>query len=204
VETEFHDFLKLASMKSMQFIVNTAVDPHFCALFDSDNTLIEQKKWDQRNTDGQQIYDFLKKHDIANINLNLIGGLTGPGGFSSLRIASTVLNSLSFAKKIDIHSIRVDHWLRDWIGHSDFILNSFGKSVWEAKGAELSRIDIDEAVAQYGENPMYVDLLPVEKKSLFKEQIKPEGSLVESLFQALKKQSPQPQFLPDYEVPPVN
>lgn len=91
----------------MLFVLNTSVDPHFCALFDEDHNLIDQVSWEDRKQDGSQVFEFLQKHPE---NITFIGGISGPGGFSSLRAAAGILNALSFKYQLPIHQVREDQW----------------------------------------------------------------------------------------------
>ena len=89
----------------MLFVLNTSLDPHFCALFDKDQNLIDQVSWEDRKQDGRSVFEFLEKHPEK---LSFIGGISGPGGFSSLRAASSILQALALKYDLPIHQIRAD------------------------------------------------------------------------------------------------
>ena len=205
----------------MKFIINASVDPHFCALFDAQNNLVDKIEWTTRKTDGKNIFDFLQKHNISKLNLSLIGGISGPGGFSSLRVTASILNVISLAKNIPIHQVRADIWVSEILksnnhASENLLLNSFSDGVFSIlktnhepqttnhNSQELIRMTIQEAAKKFKSTPLFVDFLPAEKKELIKEQIK--LSLEDSekiLLEVLEKSESQKTFIPDYEFPPV-
>ncbi len=197
----------------MKFILNTSADPHFCALFDAQNNLIEQKSWTIKRRDGAEVFDFLKKHDIKNLDFSLIGGISGPGGFSSLRVGAGILNAISFAKNIPVSQIRADVWISRFLERrgenpSNFLLNSFSDGVFYCAGEttpfRLQRITIDEAAKKFKNNKMFVGLLPVEKKNKFLKRIDiPFEDSAKILLEVLDEAEPRKMFMPDYEFPAV-
>jgi hypothetical protein len=184
----------------VKFILNTAIDPHFCALFDEANNLVERKTWENRKMDGKEMFDFLTKQTAS---ITFCGGVTGPGGFSSLRAGGGVLNALSVANNIPVHQVRADVWVREIIGSEDFLLNSFSDGVFYLENGKLVRITIDEASEQF-EQPMFVGLLPPEKQEKMARTVEHAFENSEQvLLEVLEKSEPQEQFHADYEFPPV-
>ena len=203
----------------MHFILNTAIDPHFCALFSEAGDLIEVKSWDVHRRDGQEVYDFMARHNFSNQSISFIGAVTGPGGFSSLRVSSTVMQALSLKFGIPIRQIRADAWARDLFGHEHFILNSFGDTVWLNKCAnekireyannvkdDLARLPA-KTIAEFFENESVATFfLPAEKAEHFinrSEQTYSDQQLAQSLLTNLQAQQPVKQFVPDYHFAPV-
>lgn len=183
----------------MKFILNTAIDPHFCAIFDESDKLLEMRTWVDRRQDGVEVWDFLQKYDVTQIDW--CGGIAGPGGFSSLRAAAGVLNVISFAQKIPVHTVRADAVLQEVLGEVPFVLNSFGDAVW-LPGDELQRVALGEVC----EKKYWVGALPETKAAAFKNQTDVPGwqeKMPEALFIALQKTEPQDTFHADYEFPPV-
>ena len=188
----------------MKFILNTAVDPHFCALFDSAGKLIECHKWTNRRRDGAETFDFLESHKAEDLKINFCGGVAGPGGFSSLRAGAGILNALAFAKKIPVHQVRADRWIAEFLGSKDFVLNSFGDGVWVLESGELIRMPVGGAAEKFSDTPIFVGLLPPEKRGKFKKTLDVSLERAEKvLLEVLEKTQPQEIFHPDYEFPPV-
>ncbi len=184
----------------MKFILNTAVDPHFCALFDEANNLIERRDWTNRKLDGKELFSFLKTHEGP---LTFCGGITGPGGFSSLRAGGGVLNAISVAHNIPVHQVRADRWIAEVIGSENFLMNSFSDGVFCRDNNELVRITIDEAREKL-KQPMFVRLLPPEKQSkIVRTFDHPFTNSEQVLLKVLQESEPQEQFHADYEFPPV-
>ena len=184
----------------MKFILNTSVDPHFCALFDEANNLIERQTWENRKLDGQEMFDFLKNHEGK---ITFCGGVTGPGGFSSLRAGGGVLNAVSVAHNIPVHQVRADKWIEQLLESRDFLLNSFSDGVFYQENDELVRITIDKAGDKF-DQPMFVGLLPAEKQEKISKTFNHslEGS-EQVLLKVLKESESQEQFHADYEFPAV-
>ncbi len=193
----------------MKFILNVAVDPHFCAFFDDNDRLIEKHEWMVNRRDGAEVFDFLERNNVSKQDITFIGGVSGPGGFSSLRAGAGILNSLSFAKDLPIHQVRADVWVAEFLQlkeeNSDhFLLNSFSDGVFYLEKGKLQRIKIDEAVTKFENQKMFVFLLPSEKRDRFPQKINLSFENSEKvLLEVLKKQKPKKTFIPDYEFPPV-
>ena len=184
----------------MKFILNTAVDPHFCALFDEGDHLIERRDWVNRKLDGSEMFDFLKKHEGE---ITFCGGVTGPGGFSSLRAGGGILNAISVAHYIPVHQIRADKWIEQVIDSQDFLLNSFSDGVFYLDKDNLERITIDEAVTKFNK-PMFAGLLPPEKQEKMTKTFNHSFENSEQvLLKVLQEGKPQEQFHADYEFPAV-
>jgi len=185
---------------NVKFILNTAVDPHFCVLFDEADNLIEKKNWENRKLDGSEMFEFLQKHEAE---ITFCGGITGPGGFSSLRAGGGILNAISVAHAIPVHQVRADTWIEKIIGSEDFLLNSFSDGVFFVDGEDLERITIDEAIVKF-EQPMFVGLLPPEKQEKIEKTFDHSFENSEQvLLEVLKESTPQEQFHADYEFPAV-
>ena len=191
----------------MKFILNTAVDPHFCALFSETGERIDYLEWNDRRLDGEELWKFLDEKKTAD--LTFIGGVSGPGGFSSLRAGAGVLNSLAFALQTPVHAVRADKWqaalLKEQFNEEvNVALNSFGDAVWLQDGAELTRHQVEEAGVKLATEKVCVSWLDDKKKEAF-----PNGVEVkmkkgpEVLLAQLEKVDPNRQFAAEYEVPPV-
>jgi len=183
----------------MKFVLNTAIDPHFCAIFSEENELVDKLVWTERPKDGEKIYKFLAKQNPAKISF--CGGIAGPGGFASLRASAGVLTSISIANNIPIHQISAEKFIADILGHENFLLNSFGRAVWTTSNGKISRELLDDLDL---DKEWFIALLPDNKKELFSRELRPSlGNIESDLLDRLLKQSPQKVFIPHYEVPPV-
>ncbi len=183
----------------MKFILNTVLDPHFCAVFSEKNILIDKIQWVERSQGGKIIYDFLNKFDSAKFSF--CGGLSGPGGFASLRLTANVLTSLSLVNNIDINQLSAGDFLFNVLKHENFLLNSFGQGVWIYKKGKISR----KLLKDVNKNKdLVVQFLPLNKQKLFSSKIPfsvidIEKKLLDNLLKTQAKES----FVPHYEIPPV-
>ncbi len=188
----------------MKFIVNTALDPHFCVLFDEGQTLVERHTWTERKQDGKEIFDFLSKHNMAERTLSLVGGISGPGGFSSLRAGAGIINSIAVAKDLPTYQIRADKWVSALVGSDDFLLNSFSDGVFYRENNDLIRVTVEEAAQKFSNKEIFVGFLPPEKQAFFSRQLNISLENQEHiLLELLSQQTPQKVFISDYEFPPV-
>ena len=192
----------------MQFVLNTSFDPHFCALFDDNNDLIAQSHWAVPRHDGQQIWEFLAQHLAPNDKLNFVGGVSGPGSFSSLRTAGAVLNALAFKYQLPIHQARADAVIIDYLKQEgreseNFLLNSFSQRVFWPQKKQLQVLELP-AAASLVPTPVITAWLPAAKAEHFTSapDIAPLGPR-QTLLNTLKNSSVHENFIPDYEYPPV-
>lgn len=194
----------------MKFVINTAIDPHFCAIFDDRDKLVKKKTWDFRPKDGVEVFEFLKKWKLAEMNLSFLGGVSGPGGFSSLRTAAGILNALGYAKKLPVHKVRADKLIAAFLSKvdekcaNDFVLNSFSDGVFCSKpDGSLVRVNVEDAAAQFEDRPVFVSLLPDDKQRYFKKKLKIESELQQDLtsvlLEVLKVTPAEDVFVPEYE-----
>jgi hypothetical protein len=183
----------------MKLVLNTAIDPHFCAIFSEENVLVNKIFWTERVQDGKNIYEFIKRINPAKFSF--CGGISGPGGFASLRATAGVLTSISIASNIPIHQISAEKFIANILGHEDFLLNSFGNAVWKIKNGEISRDSIENINL---EKEWFVDFLPSKKRGIFPKKIRFSLDEIEKkLLENLLRGVPQNTFIPHYEVAPV-
>ncbi len=201
----------------MQFILNVALDPHFCAIFDESGKLVASHTWEIRQRDGEEVWEWVEKKIPQELSdkITFVGGITGPGGFTSLRVGAGIINAMASAHQISVHQVRADKYVEALMGESKggtiFLLNSFSDGVYYPQNGELIREDIESAGKRFQGQSLGLDFLPEAKQEKLIEtfQIKNKAlrlSLEEKmtvLFQTLKAQPEQKLFLPDYEFPPV-
>ena len=193
----------------MQFILNMSFAPHFCALFDAENALIEKIVWEDFKKGGEEVWEFLDRHKIYEQNLTFIGGVSGPGGFSSLRAGGAILNALSLKFGIPIHQTRADNVLAQFLEthnypSSDFLLNSFSGGVFWLEKDRLVRGEIDALPSKITAQPQFVGCLPEEKQKKVPQTIDLSFEGIEATTLAvLQKSTAQKIFVPDYEYPAV-
>lgn len=208
----------------MHFIINTAVGNHFCALFDTEKNLVATHQWEINRRDGMEVFAFLESQTIYQKKITFIGGVTGPGGFTSLRVSSSILNALSFKYDLPIHQISAPEWVQDFLGHNRFVLNSFSDTVWvqskkcevgspesgvisrtSMTDLELKRIPVTEAAELFADQDVLAHFLPEPKKHHFSQLIDiKSGELPKRLLEALLKTEPKNYFKAFYNVSPVN
>ncbi len=190
----------------MKFVLNTSFDPHFCALFDAQDTLIAQSNWVISREDGQNVWDFLKMHLPPETKVSFIGGISGPGSFSSLRAGGAILNALAFKFNLPIHQARADQVIIDFLENENlegkaFLLNSFSDRVFTLENKHFVPQDftsLDPSI------PFITTWLPANKATHFTNPISidPLGPL-HTILATLQKTAPQKGFVPDYEYPAV-
>jgi tRNA A37 threonylcarbamoyladenosine modification protein TsaB len=203
----------------VKFIINTSFDPQFCAL--SIDNQWQTCFFSSKKKAGQETWEFLRDKNLEKLKLSFIGGVTGPGGFSSLRAASGILESLSLFYKLPIHQISTGEITQELLiknNHpkDNFILNSFGSGVFVSESfnnlnnnftKNLIRLEnLDEAKLIFRENLVFTDFLPEKKAQEFKNKITINWreNLAEFLYEILNKKTAQTNFLPNYECPPVS
>lgn len=191
----------------MKFVLNTSFDPHFCALFNKKSQLLFATHWHTPKEDGQRIWDFLNTHLNPAQSLNFIGGVSGPGSFSSLRTGGVILNALAFRFEILLHQARADRVILDFLNSQNinvpFLLNSFSDRVFQLENQNLKATDINHL--ELNKNQTIITAwLPSQKAERFKNciTVDPLGPL-ETLLKTLEKTTPQNLFIPDYEYPAV-
>lgn len=128
----------------MIFLLNTSFDPHWCALFDEKGTLLASRVWEDRKTGVACVTSFVEEHRALFEDLRWCGGVSGPGGFSSLRAASVLLNTLAWKYSIPVVSATAFEIGRHYLGAGSFVLNSFGQSLFVChEGLEYQRVSSD-------------------------------------------------------------
>ncbi len=188
----------------MKFVLNTSIDPHFCFLAEDSGEIVDLCVWENRRRDGKEIFAFLEKHADVKEKIDFLGGVSGPGGFSSLRAGAGVLNALSITQKVQTHSIRADQWVAGLLD-TPFVLNSFGDGVFVPKNGKLERVLLADASGLLKMESIYVGLLPEEKQVRFFSPDQREIDLtskdsLQTLLILLEKENAQDLFVPTYEV----
>lgn len=194
----------------MKLIVNTATLPHFCELRDRKNILVAQEEWDTRRMDARVIADFMRQQGIAGKELVFLGGVAGPGGFTSLRVGTTVLNTLAVTRALPVYGVGLDAWGRAALTRANMpdipvLMNSYGDGFCiRAQDYSLQRITCEEALLTYERAPILLNFIPEEKRDPFIQGVLlEEKTLRESLLPALENTNPLPSLTPEYESPPV-
>lgn len=175
--------------------------PHFAVLFDAENTEIARLEWDDFRAGSQYVWDFLDRYKVGTeTTLSFVGGVAGPGGFSTLRVSGAIINALAFRFGLPVYQVRADIIARALIGGDGFLLNSFGDGVFVPERGELSRVAVTQIKS---DRPLFIDWLPPDKQVHFVPAII-EADIVKTTLEVLEKVEPRPVFLPDYEFPAVN
>lgn len=190
----------------MKFVLNTSFDPHFCALFDAQDTLIAESNWVIPREDGQKVWDFLKTHLTPETKISFIGGISGPGSFSSLRAGGAILNALAFKFDLPIHQARADQVIMDFLKSKKlesqaFLLNSFTDRVFTIEDKNLVPQNF---ITLKPTDAFITAWLPKNKAEHFTNPVSvdPLGPL-HTILATLERTAPQKGFVPDYEYPAI-
>ncbi len=193
---------------AMKFVLNTSFNPHFCLLLDSDNNLKAEAHWEIPREDGIHIWDFLKTNLPSDVELTFIGGVSGPGSFSSLRAGGAILNALAFRFNLPIHQARADQVIQDHLkdmnqDSTSFFLNSFGSRIFTVDHDKLRPIEISDESLDKSASTI-TSWLPPNKAKNFNNSIKvdPLGPQ-QTIINTLENTTGQKVFIPDYEYPAV-
>jgi len=191
----------------VKFVLNLSLTPFFAAVFDEENILIEKIFCRELKNSSAKIWNFLQKFEIKKIAA--AGGICGPGGFSSLRAAATILNSIAFSQKISLFSMRADFFLKKILQQKnlknvDFLLNSFSNNIFfRDKNENLQQISVEIAAEKFRDQKFLVDFLPPEKQKFFRKINLKLENLEKNLLKILLQQRPKKVFLPEYFFPAV-
>lgn len=188
------------------FLLNLSIEPYFCALV-TDNTSPIFKTW-QTGTQGSSIiWTFCQSHLSELETCRWIGGITGPGGFSSLRVTAEILEILQEKYNVPLRSVRADKVAQTYLERrdtkSDIILNAFGNHIFHATqtSQELELIDLEKASQLYPQ--AFLGFLPPHKQTSWGptasscEDITIQD-LINASFDELNNRSDQTLFLPYY------
>ncbi|PID70181.1 hypothetical protein CSB37_03325 [bacterium DOLZORAL124_38_8] len=188
----------------MKFILNTTITPHFCALFSEQNELMQIRMWEQNKKDGDEVFAFFADYIKDDTTLTFLGGVAGPGGFSSLRVASGVLTACSIKYNLPIHSVLAETWLAE-ITDTDFLMPSFGKNVWFVHNGTKT---LQSVFDFKGVDSVDVRFLQPKQQQKIMAEPQPlyrfSSSDVLQLLLLLEANQPQAVFVPAYAVPPVS
>ena len=193
----------------MKLLLNTAFDDHFCALFDRENNLVDECVWENKREDARQVWDFLARSSLKKEDITWLGGVSGPGGFASLRATGVIINALDFASGAPIYQARQDvivKWFLKESGFDEnaFLLNSFGDGVFYPEEEKIVRVSVDEAVKIFKNTPLWLGFLPVGKQEKFTDKIPLKFENQSKLcLEVLQRQEARDTFFPDYEYPAV-
>jgi len=193
-----------------------AIEPFFCSLFDEDHNLVKEIFWQDAKKGNSLIWDFFKSENILEKKISFLGGISGPGGFSNLRVSGTILNTLHLKFKTSIHQVRADKVILSLISEYNnqypenkkpikILLNSFGKGVFFLEKNNLIRKNIPDCSSEILSGKYCVSFLPENKKELFVNGFEiPLLNFPLICLKTLIKEAPLDLFVPEYEYPPVS
>lgn len=183
----------------MVFLLNVSVEPFFATFFDeSKGIVVSSVQIPNTKQSGQVIFDFIESQKKLWSSLDWVGGVSGPGGFATLRIAAGVLNSWSFVQHLPVKQVRADVWVRGWSienGYTHFVLNSFGELVFLGDTKDLQKVLLAELPT---EDNLWYGGLPESKKDLLNNKSIQKKLSIESLYKVLSACESQEQFDPEY------
>lgn len=192
----------------MNFILNTSIQPHFCVLTDDTGRILHRCEWKTPRDDGRFLYTFCEKYKHLFDSVTFFGMVSGPGGFSSLRVGASVLNVYGWFYQQNIHQIRADEWVqayqKDQLDTGIIFLNSFGQNVWKVDNTkDLQSISLENFKKESHQKYCF-DCIPEEKRGIHTSDFHIDSDMFfQSLWRALKQTKDQEQARPDYLVNPV-
>jgi len=191
----------------MEFYLNFSLEPYGVSLF-KEGEIYAKEEWVDPKQGAQIVWDFLEKHKARVEDIKRIGGISGPGGFSSLRVGGTILNTLAYKLDQPIYQARADCIVRALAEAQDFkgqlVLNSFGKSIWMIEGAAIERRELEYLSLKEKSTHTATNFIPVTKSDSFENQgLLSMEQFWQILRSVLRRTEPFPQFIPEYEYPAV-
>lgn len=183
----------------MILLLNVSVEPFFIALVKEDGALFSHALIPNNKQAGEELFAFCEKHNEHFSSLSWSGSVTGPGGFATLRLAASLINSLSYVHSTSIRALSAFEWVSIWLKETNYeqaILNSFGGKVFlVAKDGSHSLIALEEVVGQ--KNTWYGSLpdAKIQKLGLNRQK---EGLDMESLYKICIQKKEVPEYIPDY------
>ncbi|HEY5714022.1 MAG TPA: hypothetical protein VIT68_01595 [Candidatus Gracilibacteria bacterium] len=194
----------------MHFLLNLSLISPSLALVENDK-IITFEAWEGWKESSQVIWDWVAAHKSQLENLKSIRTITGPGGFSSLRVCGLICETLADKYQCELRTVRADRvgqqLLEDLGLKEPLLLNAFGDNVFEVASDEkaLNLIPLEQAQDTFQEN-VFIDFLPPAKQvgflSVSTQKINPK-LILEALFEASQDAPPVTSFVPYYGHPGV-
>lgn len=133
----------------MILLLNVSVEPFFIALLQEDGVVFARAEIPNNKQVGEKIFEFCEAHKTYFPSLVWVGGVTGPGGFATLRLGASLISSLNLVHKTPIRSVTAFEWVSDGLTQTPYskaVLNSFGSKVFLVEGMKNKAhelIDLD-------------------------------------------------------------
>jgi len=190
----------------VKILLNTSFTPYGCWVFD-DGAQILGDTWTDNKETNERVLSILQQIPKSAV-VEWVAGVTGPGGFSSLRIASCIINGLQLTRGCAIKSVRADVFLRHYLYqqkmNNPFVLNSFGQQLFWCEEEDMELIDTTEAQGKSKNQPIITSFLPAEKAELFPDGVTTDvKNIPEVLHKYCEKLEPVNVFTPYYAFPAV-
>lgn len=190
-------------------MLNTSLNPHFVALYSADGESVAVESWTAFREDTDRVIHFLLQQRLdQHTPLQWVGGVTGPGGFSSLRAASSLLQGLSLTHGCPIRGVSAEALVRFLlmamgVENPRFVLNSFGQRVFLVEDT-MTLLTAQEAAEQCRDVPVCTTFLPEEKAAYFLQRYDVDVRAVPgALFSLLSGAEDRDDWVPLYAFPPV-
>ena len=117
-------------LKGSSVVINSAVSPYFISFFSAENSLIKTIYWD----DQKSALESIVQGWPSGFKPAWLGGVTGPGYFSGLRLASHLLQTWHWCQDCPLVSVS----LRTYLEHSapesasfPYYAEAFGQYLWQ-------------------------------------------------------------------------
>ena len=189
----------------MKILVNLASEPFFGAVVETDASHPRVHRIKNLRQSGEELYAFFAEHVSPDTDIEWIGGLTGMGGFTNLRVAASIINSAALAYGCGVRGVGSGEFFTRLLSSRDIeaevVLNSFGNNVFIRQGDTFTHVSCEEAVQFLHDKKMWVGALPESKAALFPHAdattFTPK-EMARELFSFLDKQPDEDIFLPEY------
>ena len=195
----------------MHFLFNLSLPPWTLALINDQGDLQDIHSWEDLKGSSEIIWNWIAEHKSDLEGLKSVRSISGPGGFSSLRVAGLIGETLAQTHKAELRVVRADRVAEALLSslgvESQVVLNAFGQNVFKSTGEEdLELIAVEDIPEQFPEK-IFTGFLPQDKSDLFPQPIHQDFTpepLIQALFTSTENTAPMEHFVPYYGHPGVN
>lgn len=182
----------------MILLLNVSVEPFFMALLKKDGTLFTHAFIPNTKQAGEEMFRFCEKYQEHFSTLLWAGTVTGPGGFSTLRLGASLFNTLNFVHGTPLRAVTAVEWVCDWIQETAYqkaLLNSFGETVFLVENNNHRLIPLQEVLDL---EAVWYGGLPEAKRKSIGIKTQKETMNAESLYKICVQKEEQQEVVPEY------
>lgn len=182
----------------MLLLLNVSVEPFFIALLKKEGTPFAQAFIPNTKQAGEEMFRFCEKYQEHFSTLLWAGTVTGPGGFTTLRLGASLVNTLHFVQGTPLRTVTAMEWVSDWLQLTSYqkaLLNSFGETVFLVENNNHRLISLHEV--RDLKDVWYGGLPEAKRKSIGLKNQK-ETIDVESLYKICIQKEEQQEVVPEY------